>query len=104
MTLKETQKQVDEYMEQYKEGYWEPHELVTCLLEEVGDLAREINHIHGPKKKKSTEETKELSEEIGDVLFALCCLANSHKIDLDKAFKQTMDKYNARDKDRWEKK
>ena len=104
MTLKNLQEQVDEWIQQYKIGYFKPHEIMTRLIEETGELAREINHIHGPKKKKSTEDIKEMGDEMADIIFTLCCLANSQNIDLDESFKRTMDKCYGRDKDRWEKK
>lgn len=104
MTLKDVQKEVDDWVTQYKIGYWKPHEILVRLMEETGELAREINHIYGPKKKKSTEEKKELSDEMGDIIFTLGCLANSLDINLDDSFKQVMDKCYGRDKDRFEKK
>ncbi len=104
MPLKDIQKQVDKWVSQYKDSYWQPHEILARVTEEVGELAREINHLYGPKKKKSNEEIKELGEEIADVIFTLCCLANSKGVDLDEAFKKVMDKYYSRDGDRFEKK
>lgn len=104
MSLKEIQKQVDEWISQYKIGYFEPLANMARITEEVGELAREINHIYGPKKKKSCEEKKELGNEIADTIFALVCLANSQNIDLDKSFENTMNKCYGRDSDRWEKK
>ena len=104
MSLKDVQKEVDDWVTQYKIGYWQPHEILTRLMEETGELAREVNHLYGPKKKKSTEETKELIDEMGDVIFTLCCLANSKNLDLDEGFKRAMDKCYGRDKDRFEKK
>ena len=104
MPLKDIQKQVDKWTGQYKTPYWQPHEILARVIEEVGELAREINHLYGPKKKKSDEEIRELGEEIADVIFALCCLANSKGIDLDESFKRVMNKCYTRDKDRFEKK
>ena len=92
--MKKIQKQVDDFVKQYKMGYWEPLEILARIVEETGELAREINHLYGPKKKKPEEDTKELADEIGDIIFTLCCLANSKNIDLDKAFQKVMDKYN----------
>ena len=60
--------------------------------------------LYGPKKKKPTEKTKELADEMADVIFTIICLANSKGIDLDEAFKHMMDKCYGRDKDRYEKK
>ncbi len=104
MTLKDMQQQVDVWVDKHTSGYWQPLEIMARLTEEVGELARELNHRYGPKKKKATEETKEIGDEIGDVLFTLACLANSHKIDLDEAFSRIMEKCYGRDKERFAKK
>ena len=104
MPLKDIQKQVDDWTQQFKIPYWTPHEILARLTEETGELAREINHIYGPKKKKSTEDLKEMEDEIADIIFTLCCLANSKNINLDESFKRVMDKCYGRDKDRYEKK
>lgn len=74
------------------------------LTEEVGELAREINHFYGEKPKKETEKEKTITEELGDLLFVIACFANSLNIDLSKAFNQTMHKFNTRDKERWTRK
>ena len=89
---------------QYKIGYWTPHEILARLTEEVGELAREINHQYGPKKKKEGESQKEIGDEMADIIFTLGCLANSLSIDLEKHFERTMDKCYGRDKDRYERK
>jgi NTP pyrophosphatase (non-canonical NTP hydrolase) len=102
--MKNFQKQVDDWVNQYKIGYFKPLEILARLTEEVGELAREINHRFGPKKKKPTEETKEIGDEMADIIFTLACLANSLGIDLDKHFQNVMDKCYGRDKDRYEKK
>jgi NTP pyrophosphatase (non-canonical NTP hydrolase) len=102
--MKKIQEQVDEWVKQYKIGYFKPLEILARLIEEVGELAREINHTFGPKKKKATEKHKEIGDEIGDIIFTLTCLANSLRIDLDKSFKGVMNKVYKRDKDRWKKK
>ncbi len=74
------------------------------LSEEVGELAREINHYHGEKPKKETEKVGTIEEEIGDIIFVLACFANSLDIDLSKAFETSINKIEIRDKDRWTKK
>lgn len=102
--MKDYQKQVDEWIQQYKIGYWKPLEIMARLTEETGELAREINHRFGPKKKKDEEEKKELEDEVADIVFTLACLANSLDLDVDAGFKRAMDKCYSRDKDRWEKK
>jgi len=104
MSFKKYQKQVDDWISQYKLGYFQPFENLARLTEEVGELAREISHRFGPKKKKATEEERELGMEMADVIFVVICLANSLKIDLDKAFGEVMKKISSRDDKRWEKK
>lgn len=103
--MKIEQKKVDEWVSQYKIGYWKPHEIFARLGEEVGELAREINHKFGPKKKKASEDnTVHIGDEMADIIFTIICFANSQNIDLDKHFERIMDKCYGRDKDRYEKK
>jgi len=104
MTLKEIQKEVDDWVKQFKIEYFAPLEQMACLSEEVGELARELNHRFGSKKKKRAEDTKEIADELADIVFDVCCIANKHGIDLDEAFKRNMDKFYGRDKERYEKK
>ena len=104
MSFKEIQKEIDDLMQQFTVPYWKPHEILARITEEVGELAREINHVFGPKKKKSTEENKEIADEMMDIIFSLTCLANSQGVDFDEAFERMMKKYKERDNNRWEKK
>lgn len=100
-TLREVQQQVDDWVSQVGNGYWSPHEMLARLVEEVGETARLINHLYGPKKKKNSEQTQELSGELADIVFAVICLANSQEIDLQEAFEQMMTKYTIRDSNRY---
>jgi NTP pyrophosphatase (non-canonical NTP hydrolase) len=70
------------------------------LVEETGELGRELNHVYGMKKRKENENIKEIKDEIGDILLTLIMISNSLKIDLDEVFEKTMQKINSRDKDR----
>ena len=88
-SIKELQQEVDAYISQFKEGYFSPLAMTARLTEELGELAREVNHYYG--------------EELGDLLFVLICFANSLNIDLEKAHDRVMEKFNTRDKDRWTK-
>ena len=102
MSLKAYQKEVDNWIKkQMKTGYFPPLAIIARLAEETGELAREINHRFGPKKKKPTENKREVGEEIADIFFTLIGLANSLNIDLDDAFKKKMNKLKSRDKNRF---
>ncbi|WP_121612025.1 nucleotide pyrophosphohydrolase [Mesobacillus foraminis] len=100
-TVKELQEEVDQYISQFKEGYFSPLAMMARMTEELGELAREVNHYYGEKPKKSEEKEKAIEEELGDMLFVLICFANSLNIDLQKAHGLVMEKFNTRDKDRW---
>lgn len=103
-TMKQLQQEVDQYIGQFKEGYFSPLAMTARLTEELGELAREINHLYGEKPKKKSEGEKAIEEEAGDLLFVLICLANSLHIDLESAHDRVMNKFQTRDKDRWTKK
>jgi NTP pyrophosphatase (non-canonical NTP hydrolase) len=100
-SIKDLQKEVDTYISQFKEGYFSPLAMVARLTEELGELAREVNHYYGEKPKKSSETEKAIEEELGDLLFVIICLANSLNIDLEEAHDFCLKKFNTRDKDRW---
>ena len=99
--MKEHQKELDEWFRDQGWEYWSPHEILARLVEETGELARLVNHLHGPKKKKSDEAKQDLEEETGDIIYTLICYANSNDIDLDRAIKKSFDKVIERDKDRY---
>ncbi|NQV88332.1 MAG: nucleotide pyrophosphohydrolase [Parcubacteria group bacterium] len=101
MSIKDRQNELDKWFTDKKWPYWKPHEIMVRLMEEVGELARLVNHEFGPKKKKETEAPQDFEDEIGDVLYTLICFANSNNIDLDKAIKRSFDKVMERDKDRF---
>lgn len=103
-SMKDMQNEVDDYIGQFKVGYFSPLANLARLTEEVGELAREINHYHGEKKKKDSEAENTIKAELGDNLFVLLCIANSLDIDMTESFNETMQKYNKRDKDRFERK
>jgi NTP pyrophosphatase (non-canonical NTP hydrolase) len=102
-SLKQIQDEVDAYISQFKEGYFSPMELLARLSEEVGELAREVMHEYGPKKKKKTEAAGSIELELGDILYVTICMANSLGIDLTEAHDKIMHKFRTRDADRWTK-
>jgi NTP pyrophosphatase (non-canonical NTP hydrolase) len=102
--LRDAQQAVDRWIGQYKEGYFSPLSNLARLAEEVGELAREINHRFGEKTKRRDEPDGSLALELADVLFVVICIANSQGIDLDDAFARMMRKVTSRDADRWTKK
>ena len=100
-SMKELQMEVDAYISQFKEGYFSPLAMLARMTEELGELAREVNHHYGEKPKKSTETEKAIEEELGDLLFVIICFANSLDIDLEDAHNYVLNKFKIRDKNRW---
>lgn len=101
MDLAEMQAEVDRWIGRFEDGYWPPLANLARLAEEVGELARLLNHLHGPKRKKEIEDEQELALELGDILFVLAVIANQHDLDLSDAFRRTLAKYEERDAGRW---
>lgn len=104
MPLSDYQKRIDEELQQYEVPYWAPLSILARLTEEVGEVARIMNHSFGDKPKKNTEEHELLEDELADVIYAAICIANSQKLDLDQAMERAMNKLSTRDKDRFKKK
>lgn len=101
MSLTESQQRVDAWISRFKEGYFHPLTNMARLTEEVGELAREINHRYGEKTKKADEPAGDMPMELADILFVLICIANREGIDLQEAFDRMMDKVDKRDTSRW---
>src|SRR5688500_741304 len=97
MSFEDAQRRVDQWISQFEEGYFHPLTNLARLAEEVGELAREINHRFGQKTKKSEEPEGDLGMEMADILFVLICMANREGIDLQKAFDSMMQKVESRD-------
>jgi len=104
MSFRDAQNDVDAWISQFEEGYWQPLAMLARVTEETGELAREINHRFGQKPKKPGEAEQDVGEEISDIIFVLLSLANSLQIDMDEAWARMMEKYRTRDAERWTKK
>ncbi|MBD3193998.1 MAG: nucleotide pyrophosphohydrolase [Candidatus Lokiarchaeota archaeon] len=82
-------------------GYWPPLSMLSAIIEEIGELAKEINHKEGYKPKKHDKDQGNIGEELADVLFALICIANNYQIDLQAEFVKVLNKYKKRDAKRF---
>lgn len=100
-TVREFQTEIDAWIQSVGGGYWSPHANLARIAEEVGELARLVNHMYGPKPKKPTEAQQELAEELADIVFAIICVANSEGIDLAQALDGVLAKVWDRDRDRY---
>ena len=95
------QKAIDDWFNEQSWPYWQPHEMLARTIEETGEFARLVNHVYGPKQKKSDEETQNFKDEIGDILYSLACFCNEHNIDMDEALLMSHEKVVRRDAGRF---
>ena len=70
---------------------------MAVLMEEVGELARIMARRYGEQSEKESDKNKDLGDEMADILFVLCCLANQTGIDLDTALVKNLEKKTERD-------
>ena len=99
-SIKELQAIIDNWIHTHG-GYWSPLSMICAIMEELGEVAREINSIEGYKPKKSKLNGPNLAEELGDLLFSIICIANHYKIDLGKELNKTINKYTERNSNRF---
>jgi NTP pyrophosphatase (non-canonical NTP hydrolase) len=100
LTIVAAQQAVDAWIRVHG-GYWEPLAQLARLTEEVGEVARELNHHYGPKRKKPTEPGRALADELGDLLYIVIATANTVGVDLDAALRASLAKYTTRDAERY---
>src|SRR5438132_11546592 len=77
-------------------GYWAPLSQYARLAEEVGELGRELNFQFGDKPRAAKDAGGSVTDELADVLFIVVLLANDLGIDLVKALRTTLEKYEQR--------
>ena len=100
MDIKNAQEAVDRWIKEHGVRYFDPLTNMALLTEEVGEVARIIARRYGQQSEKESDATRDLGEELSDVVFVVMCLANQIGIDLDSAFKRKMEIKTARDHDR----
>lgn len=100
VTLRECQQTVDKWVNTVGVRYFSELANLAQLVEEVGEVARILSRRYGDQSEKPSEEKGDLADELADVFFVLCCLANQTGIDLADAFHQNLAKKNRRDQDR----
>lgn len=99
MTIKEAQTAVDNWIKQYGVRYFSELTNMAVLTEEVGELARVMARKYGDQSFKEGEKNN-IGEEIADIFWVLCCIANQTGIDITEELKKSIDKKTKRDKER----
>jgi len=99
-TIRQTQQQVDDWIQTIGVRYFSELTNLAQLVEEVGEVARILSRSHGDQSSKPGESPGDLADELADVMFVVICLANQSGIDLQAAIKRNIDKKTRRDADR----
>ena len=100
VTLHQAQQMVDQWIKTIGVRYFSELTNLAILTEEVGELARIMARTYGDQSFKKSDEGRNLTDEMADVLWVLICLANQTGVDLNEAFLKNMEKKTSRDKDR----
>ena len=88
------QQRVAEFVAAHGLGTDVAHRLLD-LVSEVGEVSKELLKV--TQYGKSTfQENVQWEEELGDVLFALICVANTTGVDLETALAKVLTKYQNR--------
>ena len=92
--MKELQEEVLKFTQKYNLN-GSPEVRYIDLTSEVGEIGKEllIGNNYGEKQFTKTEN---LESEIGDTLFSLICLSNEVNVDIEKALKVVIKKYENR--------
>ena len=98
--IAELQTQVDEWITEFGVRYFNELTNMAQLTEEVGEVARIIARRYGEQSEKESDKTKDLGEELADVIFVVLCLANQTGVDLQQAFDKKMKTKSERDHNR----
>lgn len=100
MNIQNAQLEVDNWIKSHGVRYFNELTNMAQLTEEVGEVARIIARRYGEQSEKESDKSKDLGEELADVIFVVLCLANQTGIDLQEAFDKKLDLKAKRDHDR----
>ncbi|HWI92035.1 MAG TPA: nucleotide pyrophosphohydrolase [Flavisolibacter sp.] len=97
MTIQEAQHRVDEWIKTTGVRYFSELTNMAILTEETGEVARLMSRMYGDQSFKESDNEKNLSDELADVLWVLICIANQTGVDLTEALEKNFEKKNVRD-------
>ena len=100
MTIEQAQQQVDQWIKTIGVRYFNELTNLGILMEEVGELSRIMVRKYGEQSFKDSDTSRELADEMADVLWVLICLANQTGVNLTEALEKNLEKKTLRDKDR----
>lgn len=100
MHLHEIQKEIDKWISTTGVRYFNHLTNLGILMEEVGELSRIMVRTYGEQSTKPTEQATPIADEMADILWVLCAMANQCNVNLEEAFIKNQAKKTLRDKER----
>jgi NTP pyrophosphatase (non-canonical NTP hydrolase) len=100
LTLQEAQERVDGWIKTIGVRYFNELTNLGILMEEVGELSRLMVRRYGEQSEKDSDKSRELADEMADVLWVLLCLANQTGVNLTEALEKNFEKKTIRDAER----
>jgi NTP pyrophosphatase (non-canonical NTP hydrolase) len=97
LSIREAQDRIDSWIRTTGVRYFSELTNMAVLTEEVGEVARLMSRLYGDQSFKESDQGKELSGELADVLWVLLCIANQTGVDLTDALEKNFAKKNIRD-------
>ena len=102
MTIEELQKEIDSWIQNTGNSYFDILTNMSVLMEEVGELARVVSRKYGEQVPKEGEILN-FEDELADILWVIICIANSKDVNLTKALQANLVKKTKRDVNRFKK-
>jgi PhzF family phenazine biosynthesis protein len=96
-TIRELQHLIDRWITTTGVRYFSELTNMAILTEEVGEVARLMSRLYGDQSFKASDKEKQLGDELADVLWIVCCIANQTGVDLTEALQKNLIKKNIRD-------
>ena len=97
LSIREAQALIDNWIKTTGVRYFSELTNMAILTEEVGEVARLMSRLYGDQSFKPSDKDKQLGDELADVLWVLCCIANQTGVDLSAALRENFIKKNIRD-------
>lgn len=78
--------------------FYNPKDLLLGIVEEIGELRNIVKWEQAPKaiKKLISDNYSEFEDNIGDIYWFLCLLANESKVDIDVAISKVIERNKKR--------
>lgn len=96
ITISQAQQLVDDWITSVGVRYFSPLTNMAVLAEETGEVARVMARRYGDQSFKEGEKDN-LSDELADLLWIVCAIANQTGTDLTDALRRNIEKKTLRD-------